>query len=52
MLTLSLENDLFDLNRAYRATTDLRERERIGARMLKVHEAIVRSSQAAGEGGA
>jgi hypothetical protein len=49
-LDLVLENELYDLNRAYRASRDERDRRRIGARMAALHrELLDRSSSRPGE---
>lgn len=39
-----LENELYDLNRAYRASRDERDRRRIGARMTALHRELVHLS--------
>jgi hypothetical protein len=45
-LDLVLENELYDLNRAYRASRDQRDRRRIGARMAALHRELVNRSAA------
>lgn len=45
-LDLVLENELYDLNRAYRASRDERDRKRIGARMAALHRELLDLSAA------